>query len=214
MKTNYQERDEKQKQEQANFQRIILEIAPLLGGTVEIDPECKTWIKIQLEGNLAITAHLPYNANNRVEFSGCYPHGLNGRRYSGRDFVPYKETAKDKITCSMKRTPLDIARDILTRLLPEYKRLLALCEKRIAQDKADDFQQKQAMLAVSQVLGVSVDSVRGHGSSAREETIYWHGKEDARANFMTRCNGSEVEIKLQIPTRYALRIAQLVQELS
>jgi len=213
MTTEYEERDARAKKDREFFHALVAEVTSLLGGRLE-PAESATYLKIHLEAGMVIYAHIAWNAKGRIEFSGCYPTGLHDRRYYGSDFVNYKEVPKDKITCSMRRSAKDIVQDINSRLLPEYKILLDKCKKRIAQDRTHDLLQNQAMLAVAQVLGVESDATKGYGSASREQTIYFRAKEGSWANFMTRCHGSDVEIKLLVPTRTALRIAQIVRELS
>lgn len=81
-----------------------------------------------------------YNEPTRLSISGGLHIGKNGQYVEvydrGADGTGWNRVTAPSITVALSRDPIAIARDIARRFIPEYLRVLALAEAKIAADNA------------------------------------------------------------------------------
>jgi hypothetical protein len=121
----------------------------------------------------------------------------------------WREERFPTITCSLTKTPPQIARDIERRVLPEYK---ALLEKLLARKAVhDDRKRKQheCCQQIADVLGTEMREGQGRESDPR---VYCYGKGTSAIEFSVM---SDTSVRIEIRScsfEAALQIAHTTQE--
>lgn len=131
----------------------------------------KARIYLQFDGyghekptRLSISGHLNIGKNN--QYVEVYEMGADGTGW-------YKASVPS-ITVTCAKNPEAIAKDIMRRFLPEYVRVLALAEDKLAKDTAYEAKIAANLLRLADVAGVEINStehLNGRGEVRKDFTL-------------------------------------------
>lgn len=142
--------------DKAQLVTLYTRLASLLGGTVRLDAD-QTPHKISLGDERILWVNYdPYK--HRLNISGCWPFsripGETHKIFVPRDLHP--QQVSPEISVAADRVPETLAADIQRRFLPEYIRVLGLCQARRDVNDAWVVQQAGFASRVATVLGVDL----------------------------------------------------------
>jgi hypothetical protein len=163
-----------------------------------------TWFAT-LTGPNGASLHLSRESRTgRYQWSGNYP-----RDAKGQDHKPYNAT-RPEISTSPEKTPVQAARDITRRLLPDYLALLARCQEGV--DAANTYVDTTArnVARLAEILGREPDKRPTSGSEASVR-FYWRGG-DTYGDVMV--NGNHVRIDVKLPMDQAERLLPILRDLA
>jgi hypothetical protein len=102
-------------------------VAPLLPGEWQAEEAPENWSGVFIQSSDSKKLHLQ-DYNSRLEINGSFDYGLS-------QYLPYGDNReKTEITVAISKTPEQIAKAIISRLLPPYERMLAKCKEGKARD--------------------------------------------------------------------------------
>src|SRR5208337_5009244 len=122
--------------------------------TVYLRNAGKARIYLQLESSKG------YDLNDRVLVTGHMHIGKNGSYVEvydrGADGTGWNRVSAPRITASLKKNPEAIAKDIAKRFLPEYLRVFAMAEDKLAKEEAYECRIVTNLERLAEVAGVPV----------------------------------------------------------
>jgi hypothetical protein len=117
---------------------IAQAVAKLLPGEWTTEDAPENWSGVFINGpeNRRLRFEdMHYNNAGRLEIRGSFDYSLS-------QYLPYgKDREKTEITVAATKTPEQIAKAIISRLLPPYERMLARCKEGKA--RADEYKSKR-----------------------------------------------------------------------
>ena len=149
-------------------------------------PRC-LWARIARPDGAEISVHLNTYPKPRLNISGVYPRGPNGR-----DYGPWDSTKRPSMGVAPDRPAAVIAKEIARRLLPEYLPLYAKAvQDKAAYDAGAGVQQGVAS-RLAFTLGLPP---RAHPADSQSVQIHVYQTDGCYGEF-TVSNGGGVQVKL------------------
>jgi len=158
-----------------------------------------SWIVLS-NPNTEMVLAFRQESSNRLEIRGSFG-GSGIARYRPYGGDPAYE--KTDITVSLSKSPEKIARDITTRLLPPYTRMLAYAQERKAKDDAYKYHKKNVLKQVIIAIG-------GDAQMHRHDENIVYGYEPYRFE-AKHWTGDEIEIKITLPMGQALKVLEYIK---
>jgi hypothetical protein len=167
-------------------------VAKLLPGEWRIENAQATWehrIIIQGPGDRMIYVKDFLHNDVRLEISGAYPYALS-------QYLPYgDDREKTEITVAKTKTPEQIAKAIVSRLLPPYERMLDRCKEGKA--RADDYQAKK-----EKIIAMVIKAMPGATRHPHEDKVYWMVPYSGNAT----CYQDRVQLNISLPPERAAEV--------
>jgi len=137
--------------------------------------------------------------SNRLEIRGSF--GSNIARY--RPYRGDPAYGKTEITVSLSKSPEKIARDITTRLLPHYQRMLAYAQE--GKRKDDEYKSRK-----KDVLNQVIAAIGGDAQMHRydENIVYGYQPYRFEAKYWV---DNDLEIKITLPMGQALKVLEYIK---
>jgi len=104
----------------------------------------------------------------------------------------WREERFPAITCSLKKTPAQVARDIERRVLPEYRALLETLLARKAAHDERKRKQHECCQQIADILGTEMREGQGRDTDPR---VYCYGKASSSIEFIVM---SDTTVKIEI----------------
>jgi hypothetical protein len=121
----------------------------------------------------------------------------------------WREERFPAITCSLEKTPAQVARDIERRVLPEYK---ALLEKLLVRKAAHDERKRKQHECCQQIADILRTEMREGQGRDSDPRVYCYGKGTSSIEFIVM---SDTTVKIEIrgaAFEAAMQIAHTTQE--
>jgi len=185
--------------EKEELRTLVEKIATQLGSDWLISEPSSGVLK-STTGIMTLAFSQPYNLQGRLEIRGSFDYGLS-------QFLPYHGEAREKtdITVSLSKSPEKIARDITTRLLPPYKRMLAYAQEQKAKDDEYKYHKKNVLKQVIIAIG-------GDAQMHRHDENIVYGYEPYRFE-AKHWTGDDIDIRITLPIDTATKVLKYIKSL-
>jgi len=148
--------------------QFVREVGQYLGGWKAVKGEHSFTLTDPLNPGAELVLRARWNDAGRVVVSGAFPKGAHGEWWAKQ----YRDAWKNEITCAIARGAATVARDIKTRLLPEYHQRLEAWQDELVVTNQVKAERDAALCRVAIMLGHDPDLMGGHHS--HESTRFNH----------------------------------------
>jgi hypothetical protein len=146
---------------------------------------------------LQLTSSKGYDKDDRVLVTGYQHIGKNGQYVEvydrGADGTGWNRVTVPSITIALSRGPVAIAKDIAKRFLPEYLRVFALAQAKVAADNSYEAKITTNLQRLAAVAGVTLPTEQRHYNEVNKSFTFHLGN----SYHEVKVSDKDVDLKLQ-----------------